>query len=210
MWPFGRKQRVTVREPVKQPGLMGWWLSAFTEEERDYIESKFQPMTMGIGGTSTTERHPILNTDGTLAVHLWELSSWFRSREDSHIAYRLLEKSEEVSADNILDLHFTYSAMIPIYYRDRDQSPAARENAIRICEKQIALAPEAAKVFKVEFWNDDRFPSHRGFHQLAIIREKEGSYTEAIRLSKEAQCQGWRGDWETRIERCTKRLAKPI
>ncbi len=108
----------------------------------------------------------------------------------------------------VLDLHFTYSEMIPIYYRDRDGDSAAVDAAIATCEKQVALAPEAAQAFKVEYPTDSELPGHRGFNQLAIIREKERNYPEVIRLASEAMAQGWAGNWENRIARCEKRLAK--
>jgi len=43
---------------------------------------------------------------------------------------------------------------------------------------------------------------------LAIIREKQGDYPAAIRLSQEAMKQGWRGaGWEGRIQRCQRKAA---
>jgi hypothetical protein len=43
----------------------------------------------------------------------------------------------------------------------------------------------------------------------AVIREKEGDYAAAIRLSREAMKQGWRGaDWEARIQRCKRKAAR--
>ena len=51
-------------------------------------------------------------------------------------------------------------------------------------------------------------PEHRGFEQLANIREKLADYKEAIRRNKEALRQGWAGDWKMRIDRCEKKLAK--
>ncbi len=44
--------------------------------------------------------------------------------------------------------------------------------------------------------------------QLAIVREKQKNYTEAIRIAKEALSQGWSGDWERRIVRCKNKLTR--
>ena len=55
---------------------------------------------------------------------------------------------------------------------------------------------------------EDYLPAHHGFQQLAIIREREKDYAEAIRLCREAMAQGWGGEWEKRIARCENRLAK--
>ena len=79
--------------------------------------------------------------------------------------------------------------------------------AIRACQKQIDIAPDVMRL-----WRRQRgriVPTHNGFEQLAIIREKEGDYAAAIRLSQEALKQGRRGaDWEGRIRRCKRKAAK--
>lgn len=53
-----------------------------------------------------------------------------------------------------------------------------------------------------------QLPRHVGFEQLAIIREKQQNYADAIRVSQLAMKQGWAGDWESRLARCEKKLAK--
>lgn len=92
--------------------------------------------------------------------------------------------------------------------RNKRIEPGAFEVAVSSCEKQIAIAPQALIAFKRE-----DFPpvSHRGFQQLAIIREKRGDYSEALRLCRQAQKQGWRDghdDWSKRIARLERRAAK--
>lgn len=106
-----------------------------------------------------------------------------------------------------LDRHFTLSLTIQVYYVDRDNDPAALPTAVRACERQIDLAPTAAKAFRAAYPKSP-LPSHVGYTQLAIVREKQGDYAEAIRLSRQAERQGWAGSWEQRIVRCEKRLAK--
>ena len=54
----------------------------------------------------------------------------------------------------------------------------------------------------------DTLPSHHGYKQLAIILEKRGDYVAAAALSEQAREQGWKGDWDTRIARLNKRIAK--
>ena len=78
----------------------------------------------------------------------------------------------------------------PGLHRHRNDDPEALDLAIDACEKQIRLGPEAAKVFLAED-TEDYLPAHHGFQQLAIIREREKDYAEAIRLCKEAMAQGW-------------------
>jgi hypothetical protein len=106
---------------------------------------------------------------------------------------------------NILDAHFLYLGMIRIYYKDRDVVTTALENAIASCEKQIAIAPQAARAFGVEH-GFPRLPEHTGFKQLSIIRDKQGEYLAAIQLCEEARVQGWAGDWDKRILRYKKKM----
>ena len=135
-------------------------------------------------------------------------ATWFKGPEDRHIAKRILAKGEEVSVSNVLDLHYIYSQMVKVYYKDRDTTPTGLADAISVCEKQIALSVDAAQAFLSEY--SDRkipaIPAHSGYTQLCIIREKEHEYEEAIRLATQAMEQGWMGDWEKRIARSQKRL----
>lgn len=189
--------------------LTEWWLSTFTEVERNHIESVYRPL-----GCSLDDETPrpltqgqISWSSGSASKLLYGLASWFYNPVDRYIAHRILAKAEELaeSSGDVLDLHFTYHAMIQIYYKDRDAGPVALNDAIVACEKQIALSPKTIEAFKKEF-PDHPLPNHLGFTQLAIIREKQGDYIEAIRLSKLAMEQGWSGDWEDRITRYEKKL----
>ena len=96
--------------------------------------------------------------------------------------------------------------MVLVNYRDRSRHPAFLDAAIRACQKQIEIAPEV-----IRLWRRRRraVPTHNGFNQLSVIREKEGDYTSTIRLCQKAMKQGWRGaDWEGRILRCKRKAAK--
>lgn len=181
-------------------GLGDWWLSEFTDAERDYIEEKYQPLGDNRPRPLTEGR--VVETSQTAGGLLSGLASWFGSPKDRHIARRLLEKAETLPSLAVLDRHFVYQGLIETYYKDRDKDPVALDRAIATCEKQIAMAREAALAFKRD--GLDPLPSHLGFKQLAIIREKQGEYSEAIRLSRAALRQGWAGDWEKRVARCEK------
>ena len=210
--PFFRRSKDApkVEGKIGSHGLVDWWMSTFTEQERTYILTKYKPLIIGSAGDDPPSLDQILQRDGSLVIPLSALATWFQSPQDRHIARRLLVKSEELSEGSkgkVLDRHFVYSNMIPIYYRDRNEDPEALDLAIRACEKQIELGPQVSRAFQAEYPTQE-LPSHRGFTQLAIIREKEHNYLEAINLAREALRQGWAGDWENRIARCEKRLAK--
>ena len=192
------KESEQPQNPDKPTRLSDWWKTTFTKDEQDYILSKGIPLDAIIEPSSSPARslHP--------------LAGYFSTSPDRTIARRFLEKVEEsLKTDEVrvLDRHLAYSAMIPIYYSDRDTDPEALDLAIHACERQIALAAQAGAQWTAEY-PDSPLPSHRGFTQLAIIREKEGNYTEAIKLSQDALRQAWDGDWEKRIMRCEKRMSK--
>jgi len=199
-------------------GLGDWWLATFTKEERDYIEEKHTPMG-GLPGVTLTKGNGA--NSGTAAGLLISLSTWFMGPGDRHLAAKMLDKADSLAGSNIIDRHFVYSEMVEMFYKDRAQ-PGALDAAILACECQIAIAPQA----QADFESGDRgnaaatghpyepdyyARSHRGFVQLAIIREKQGDYAEALRLCREAQGQGWKDghdDWSKRIARLEKRASK--
>jgi len=186
-------------------GLEDWWLSAFSDEERRYIQEKFQPL--GASGDSLTSGD-ISYTTQTAVGLLYTLAGWFSKEEERPIAYKIIEKAEELSTakTRILDVHFLYGEKLKIYYMDRDK-PGYLEKAIEACKQQIELAPKATDAFRAEY-KDSPLPSHKGYEQLAIILEKQKSFREAIELCAQVDKQGWAGDWGKRIERCKKKLEK--
>lgn len=108
--------------------------------------------------------------------------------------------------EQVLDRHFALQDEIRANYRKRDDAPEFLEKAIAACEQQIAMAEETAAAFRKDGFTP--LPSHVGFMQLAIFREKQKDFEEAIRISKLAKKQRWAGDWQNRIERCQKKIKK--
>lgn len=191
-------------------GLKDWWLSAFTQEERDHIEEIFQPMGSEPGSKPLTQRE-ITSTSQTAAGLLQALAGWFNNPRDREIAKKIIAKAEELAPidGNIIDRHFTLSEKIVIYYRERDNTPDGLEKAIQACRDQISIAPEAAKAFLGEY-SSQPLPAHQGYRQLRIILEKQGKYDEAIALCKQAKEQGWADDWDKQIETLRKKKAKVV
>ncbi len=186
-------------------GLSDWWFTEFTEAERKYIEKRYSPVGAGDGAKPLT-RGKILGGTGRASQLLWGLATWFKKPGDFSIVERILRKAEEVAVD-LLDFHFTYQQMIQIYYRVRETEPKALDNAIDACKKQIQISSQVSERMRSEY-PGSRLPSHVGYKQLAIIFEKQRNYAEVIRLSTQAQNQGWKGDWEERIARCEKKMFK--
>ncbi len=187
MLRFLRKQAAEDANSQSKPALLAWWDSAFTPEEIKHILTKYQPMVLGVAvDSSDLPIGNIIQEDGTLSVPLTSLATWFMSPpDDLPIARRLLEKGIELgegTEGHILDRHFTYYAMIQVFYRDRNRDPEALDLAIAACETQIAFAPEVRRAWFAEYPKDRHLPMHPGYRQLAIVREKQKDYAEAIRV----------------------------
>lgn len=201
-------------------GLREWWDSTFSPEEQRLIEGRHQPLG---GGLATLTDGNISSTSQSAAGLLWALAGWFNKLGERHIARRMLAKAEEIATE-VVDRHFVYSQLIDVTYPEREREPGAMGEAIRACQAQIALGPAVMAAMRAEQADRERFladrdremgrahesrefqsPGHRGFTQLAIIREKEGNFEAAIALAEQANAQGWTGDWDNRINRLRKK-----
>ncbi len=89
-----------------------------------------------------------------------------------------------------------------------------RPDIISLCQAQIDIAKDVHAVFleqarlegSLEFANEI---GHSGFHRLAMLREKECNFAEAIRICEEGIAIGWaQTDLRNRAKRCAKKLAK--
>jgi len=190
--------------------LWPWWEQTFNEEQQETIERLYdasvsQPdslhpgqagnLTKGKAWTSQSRAELVselgslcVEHDETLAWLLWDLADQLaRQDEDWH------------------SIHFMHQHIGQFYYKRRDSHPGALDKAIQAAEKQIEVSVPSGRLFKKEW--DDR-PSHWGFKQLSIIYDKQERWTEAISICKQARKQRWAGDWDRRIERYEKKLAK--
>jgi tetratricopeptide (TPR) repeat protein len=191
---------------IARHGLTDWWLATFTPEERERMAARYQPPRPD--GVEAPER-PLTEGSVTWRVgsptrFLAGLATWFVGRRDRALARRIVAAAARQPNQSVLDRFWLYQAEIRVYYPDRDADPVAFASAIAACERQIELAPRAAAAFH-GLDPEAPLPDHLGYRQLAIIREKQGRYAEAIRLSEAALRQGWAGDWQGRIARIQRR-----
>ena len=213
------RDRQTGQKPTKPIGgkiayfqLEAWWLSTFTEDERKYIQRQcaVEPVSevAGVFLPDDLTTGDIVNTSQSAVEMLTMLARGLDAPKDRAIAERVYDKALELAhGGDILDAHFLYGQMIKTLYRLREQ-PGYPEKAIDACQRQISIAKEAAKAFRIEYPDSPQLPSHRGFNQLAIVLEKQRKFQEAIELAQQAATQGWPGDWQRRIERCRARAKK--
>lgn len=130
-------------------------------------------------------------------------------------AYTLLQKKYP-----ILDRHFELTEQLRNTYTP--SSEVAVEKGVRLCREMVKISDKVRTAFEDQQRNQEKaskmlgwerprqqgLPSHAGYKQLAIIFEKRNEFEEAIKIARQAQAQGWNGDWEKRITRCEARITK--
>jgi hypothetical protein len=202
-------------------GLSEWWFNTFSEEERNYMNLRYRTRA---GPNALIEGTHWTNPDSIhygVSFFLNNLTFWFRHPKDNSIARRIAFKAYEL-AEDIENISSALGWIIRLYYPVRDTVPGALDLVIASCKHQIALAPtlietknnkyrfvrspEVAEIRK-EKYIYPALHKHEGYNRYTIILEKNHEYAEAIRLCEEAKKQGWEGDWDKRIERCSKRLS---
>lgn len=196
-----------VKGQIGYYGLEDWWLSEFSEEERNHIEEVFQPMGSEPGSKPLTKGDLSYSSQNAAGL-LHALAGWFNKPGERELARKIIAKATELAqaGDDVLDLHFSLQQRMEIYYRERETDPNALEEAIKACEDQIKIAPQAAKQFLKEYPGQP-LPGHAGYTQLVIILKKQDKYQDLIELCQKAKEQGWAGDWDKRIADAQKKLS---
>ena len=178
-----------------------WWHGAFDATECAAIEEAFQPVGGGSAESMAASENPLVL--GTLAGHL-------KKEHLRHLGYRILARADTLVSPHvpILSLHFYFMSRGDFHYRWRELDPTAIEEAIESYRRQIGLASQAIPAFR----NDSAFarhlPAHAGYRQLRIIEEKRGNFLLARELCEQAKKVGWSDDWDKRIQRINKKLAR--
>ncbi len=187
-------------------GLADWWLSVFSEQERQYIKQTFRPLGTNPSDDSLTSRD-VSYSNQSVVSFLSHLAGWFGKKEDRTIAYRIFLKAEELTTTkevSSLDIHFLFHNQLTLYYKDRE-NPESLDMAIHVCRQQISIADKAVRAFQAAY-NGDPLPGHKGYSQLAITLERQKHFDQAIELYSQAMHQGWGGNWEKNIQRCKKKI----
>lgn len=188
-------------------GLGQWWLSTFSASEREYVERLYRPSgSRGLTKGKGPSAYP------TAANLLTAVAGELRKRlEDRNLAIRVLARAEDraLAEDDVLGLHFTYQEMIRLHYTWREHVFDAQDTAFAVCYKQARIAPLAAQVFR-ERCPGRPLPSHVGYELMATILAKQGDLAQAIEVCKQAQSQGWPGNWTWRIQRLARQMGTTV
>ncbi len=188
-------------------GLMGWWTSSFSATERNYMETVFCASGLPARAKPLTRDRGLVNYP-TAASLLTVLADRLGEKlEDRGLAVKVLAKAEEraLAEGDVLGRYFVYHQMIRLYCKWKSEFANTVDLIFAACHKQIQVAPDAAKVLR-KLRPDKPLPTHLGYQQASALLEQEGRYEPAIELCKQAQAEGWSGNWPWRIQRMARKV----
>lgn len=194
MLPRLAKKTVPNQGFIAHYQLTHWWTNQLSKHERERIQESCDPI-----GERRLTTGQIRQAPGSAAALLNSLVQDLHAPEDRLLAIKLLNKALELAERNfnIKDTYIIYDRLIELHHRYRITHHESKQQAINICQAQIQIAPEVAQQYFQE--QVENLPRHRGFEILSVIEEKDARYEEAILLCHTAQNQGWKGNWDRRI-----------
>lgn len=187
---------------LEKYNLKNWFEETFTEQEKEILISAY----------SDFNNEDAVFNSSSAAYFLAFTLPWYKRKRNGKIsmkvAKKVIELINEEKTFQVLDLHFIYLHLIETFYLNRDL-PNAFHLAILMCNKQIEIAPQAAKAFATDpLRGGDFMPCHKGYEQLAIIEKKKKNWKRVIELCEQAKMQGWgfTSDWDKRIAEAKKHI----
>ena len=195
---FGSEQ--TVPDLIAALDLRDWYLDLSTEQRQKLHQHSTR---FGTGGESNSLERNVTETSQTAQEYLKGVGSTAISENDYVFAEMVLLSALEFEDGSATSTHFTYTTLIDLYYKQRDDWENAIENCIEYCRKDIAIADE----FVGEFGDVPRIPS---FKRLAIIYQKQGNHEAALDICDQAleigTTDGTKGGFEGRKDRLRKKM----
>lgn len=184
---------------LEKYGLKKWFDETFDSAEKKILFSAYSDFT-----------DKNANCNSLYAAYFLAASlPWYNKKANCSICMKVVSKITELLNDEdipVEELHFIYMFLIQTLYKNRDYGNLL-ELAEEMCNKQIEIAPLAAKSF-----SESPFfigmPNHTGFEQLAILEKKNKNWQRVIELCETAKTQGWSGDWDKRITEAKNRLSE--
>ena len=188
-------------------GLGAWWLSTFSAGQRRSMEALFQGPDMPKKARPLTRDRGLLPAQSAAELLVLLADRLCDQPQDRPVACLVLAKAEEraIAENDVLGLHFAYHQMIRLHLRWKDHFPDAADLAFAACHKQIRISTAAAQAFRSRAAGKP-LPVHLGYQHAATILEQQDVCARAIEICKQAQEEGWSGNWEWRIVRLARRL----
>lgn len=176
--------------------LSDWWDNSFTQEERDYINSKFYSTNVTTGTTIKTwidkgnsDYGNIKTQQGpyNVIIFLFQTGTYFVDKEHQYIARRFFDKALSFVTPNThpVTKHFLYLYIV---------SKAGYDDTIRrkYALEMINIEPEVRKDFK----QDRHHVKHAGYNTIIELLVKEDKYDEAIQYCNEVIQKQWGGNFK--------------
>jgi len=117
--------------------------------------------------------------------------------------FPIIDEYIEVSTDlYIINIYWGY--VVEIYWKNKEDA-ASYSNARSYCDRMIKKSKPIS-----DFIRAIGYPlsEHIGYKRMLMILEKEKDFNQIIQLCEKAKNEGWKGDWDSRIEKAKQKLAK--
>jgi len=155
--------------------LQDWWVSSFTNEEREYINSCYQPMETL---PHTLTRGTILERQQPAPEFLNGLNTWFRSSKDSAVAERIHQKLKELAEEHPI--------VKPGYYKGRHFTTYVRDYEALKKERAFSelenLLIELVKATEAESAASGKGVAPAYYNELAILYRKQKEYSKEVSI----------------------------
>lgn len=189
--------------------LADWWRSTFSTSERQRMEALFLGPEIPAGARPLTRDRGVLSVQTAAGLLVLLADKLSNQPKDRSLACRVLAEAESraTAAGDLLGLHFTYQQIIRTHLRWKGEFRDALDLAFSACYKQMRISAHVIDVFKERYPNEP-LPTHMGYLHAASILEQQGRYTSALEICKQAQSEGWSGDWPLRIQRMVRQSSQ--
>jgi hypothetical protein len=157
--------------------LQEWWFSSFTHDEREYIDSRYQPMG---ASPHTLTQGKILERKQPAPEFLNGLNTWFRGKNDSAIAERIHQK--------LIELAKEHPIVKPGYYDGRHFTTYIKDFETLKKNGEFPelenLLIELVKATEAESTVDGMGVAPAYYSELAILYRKQKDYAKEISILK--------------------------
>lgn len=180
--------------------LQEWYLNLSNEQR---LKLHQYSTSFGTDGEVNLLEQDMTETSQTTQEYLRGVGSTAASEKDYEFAEMVLLSALGFEDGSATSIHFIYTTLIDIYYKQRDDREDAIEKCIEYCKRDIMIADS----FIDEFGEVPRIPS---FKRLSIIYKKEEQYEDAIDICDQAlkigTTDGTKSGFEGRKERLRKKI----